>query len=141
MENVIKGYPEVPQSITNSNVVDTNALDRNQAFSLIEFIKVVKVSYEPDTLQDFYATYLNNWNSKINNKNASNNNLIIDRYRDFLKEITINFSNKTEKKFLQHLDFSDNNDIAIAISFFSKKLREVIEYYRLERVNLYNASL
>lgn len=140
MENVIKGYPEVPQSITNSNVLDSNALDRNQAFSLIEFIKVVKVDYEPETLQDYYTTYLNNWNNKTNNKNSSNNNLIIDRYRDFLKEITINFSNKTEKKFLQYLDFNDNNDIAIAVSFFSKKLREVIEYYRLERVNLYNTS-
>lgn len=140
MENVIKGYPEVPQSITNSNVMDSNALDRNQAFSLIEFIKAVKVSYEPSTLQEYYATYLNNWNNKSNNKTTSNKSLIIDRYRDFLKEITINFSNKTEKKFLQYLDFDDNNDLTIAISFFSKKLREIIEYYRLERVNLHNAS-
>jgi len=68
MENVIKGYPEVPQSITNSNVVGTNALDRNQAFSLIEFIKVVRVDYEPNTLQEYYTTYLNNWNKKTNNR-------------------------------------------------------------------------
>jgi len=140
MENVIKGYPEVPQSITNNNVLDANALDRNQAFSLIQFIKVVKISYEPDTLQDYYALYLNNWNNKTNSKNTTNKTLIIDRYKDFLKEITINFSNQTEKKFLQHLDFDDNNDIAIAVSFFSKKLREIIEYYRLERVNLGNVS-
>lgn len=140
MENVIKGYPEVPQSITNNNVLEVNALDRNQAFSVIEFIKVVNVSYEPATLQEYYSTYLNTWNKKNNNKNTSNKDLIIDRYKDFLKEITINFSNQTEKKFLQYLDFDDNNDIAIAISFFSKKLREVIEYYRLERVNLNNTS-
>ena len=140
MENVIKGYPEVPQSITNSNVLDANALDRNQAFSLIEFIKVINVSYNPATLQEYYSIYLNNWNKKSNNKNSTNKNLIIDRYRDFLKEITINFSNQTEKKYLQYLDFNDSNDIAIAVSFFSKKLREVIEYYRLERVNLNNTS-
>ena len=140
MENVIKGYPEVPQSITNNNVLVANALDRNQAFSLIQFIKVVKLSYEPDTLQDYYSLYLNKWNNKTNNKNTTNKNLIIDRYKDFLKEITINFSNQTEKKFLQHLDFDDNNDITIAVSFFSKKLREIIEYYRLERVNLGNVS-
>ena len=53
MENVIKGYPEVPQSITNNNVLEVNALDRNQAFSVIEFIKVVNVSYEPATLQEY----------------------------------------------------------------------------------------
>ena len=140
MENVIKGYPEVPQSITNSNVLDANALDRNQAFSLIEFIKVINVSYNPATLQEYYSIYLNNWNKKSTNKNSTNKNLIIDRYRDFLKEITINFSNQTEKKYLQYLDFNDSNDIAIAVSFFSKKLREVIEYYRLERVNLNNTS-
>ncbi len=57
MENVIKGYPEVPQSITNSNVVGSNALDRNQAFSLIEFIKVVKVDYDPDTLRVLYYIF------------------------------------------------------------------------------------
>ena len=140
MENVIKGYPEVPQSITNSNVLDSNALDRNQAFSLIEFIKVVQVNYRPDTLQDYYTIYLNSWNTAINNTTGSNQSLIINRYKDFLKEITINFSNKTEKKFLQYLDFNDNSDIAIAISFFSKKLREVIEYYRVERVNLHDAA-
>jgi hypothetical protein len=138
MENVIKGYPEVPQSITNNNVLDANALDRNQAFSFIQFIKVVKVDYQPDTLQEYYTIYLNKWNSKTNNKNTSNKALVIDRYKDFLKEITINFSNQTEKKFLKYLDFNDTNDIAIAISFFSKKLREIIEYYRLERVNLGN---
>ena len=140
MENVIKGYPEVPQSITNSNVLDSNALDRNQAFSLIEFIKVVQVNYRPDTLQEYYTIYLNSWNTAINNTNGNNKSLIINRYKDFLKEITINFSNKTEKKFLQYLDFNDNSDIAIAISFFSKKLREVIEYYRVERVNLHDAA-
>jgi len=105
MENVIKGYPEVPQSITNNNVLDANALDRNQAFSFIQFIKVIKISYEPDTLQDYYTLYLNKWNNKTNSKNTTNKTLIIDRYKDFLKEITINFSNQTEKKFLQHLDF------------------------------------
>jgi hypothetical protein len=140
MENVIKGYPDVPQSITNRNVLDSNALDRNQAFSLIEFIKTVDVDYAPITLQGYYSTYLNNWNKKINNKDSTNNKLVVDSYRDFLKEITINYSNKTEKKFLNYLDFDDNNDIAIAISFFSKKLREIIEYYRVERVNLYNTS-
>ena len=140
MENVIKGYPEVPQSITNNNVVAENALDRNQAFSFLEFMKVVNVTYEPKTLQEYYTSYLNLWNNKTNNKTLTNKELIIDRYRDFLKEITVNFSNQTEKKFLQHIDLNDNNDVAIAVSFYSKKLREVIEYYKGERVELFNAS-
>lgn len=140
MENLIKGYPPIPQSVTNVNVIASNALDRNQSFSFIEFIKVVNVTYEPETLQLYYTTYLKDWNKQNTGKDISNTDLIINSYRDFLKDITLNFSNQTEKKFLLHIDFNDNNDLSIAMSFFSKKLREIIAYYKEERVTLPEAN-
>ncbi len=54
MENIRKGFPQVPQSVTNPNVKGDFALDRNEALSFIEFIKVIKETFEPSTLQDFY---------------------------------------------------------------------------------------
>jgi len=116
MESVQKGFPPVPQSITNPNVERENALDRNQALSFIDFMKVVKVSFEPDTLQNYYTHYLNNWNRATNDKSADNKKIIIDRYRDFLKELSIFYSNETEKKFLSVIDF--NVDAMSVINFF-----------------------
>jgi hypothetical protein len=141
MESVQKGFPLVPQSITNPNVERENALDRNQALSFIEFIKVVKVTFEPDTLQSYYTFYLNKWNTNASDKNTDNKKIIIDRYRDFLKELSIFYSNETEKKFLSVIDFNDPSDLSIAISFYSKKLREVASYYRGERENLQNVAV
>ena len=136
MENIRKGFPQVPQSVTNPNVKSDFALDRNEALSFIDFIKVVKESFEPNTLQDFYAYYLNEWNNRNNNKVKSNRELIIDRYKSFLKELSLVYSNETEKKFLSVIDFDDPDDLAIAISFYSKKLREVTSYYKDKRADL-----
>ena len=136
MENIRKGFPQVPQSVINPNVQDDFALDRNEALSFIDFIKVVKENFEPNTLQDFYAYYLNEWNNRNNNKVKSNRELIIDRYKSFLKELSLVYSNETEKKFLSVIDFDDPDDLAIAISFYSKKLREVTSYYKDKRADL-----
>jgi len=136
MENIRKGFPQVPQSVTNPNVKSDFALDRNEALSFIEFIKVTKENFEPNTLQDFYTYYLNEWNNRNNNKSKSNRELIIDQYRSFLKELSLVYSNETEKKFLSVIDFGNPDDLAIAISFFSKKLREITSYYRDKRKDL-----
>ena len=136
MENIRKGFPQVPQSVTNPNVRSEFALDRNEALSFISFIKVVKENFDPDTLQDFYTYYLNQWNNRNNNKVKSNRELIIDQYKSFLKELSLVYSNETEKKFLSVIDFDDPDDLAIAISFYSKKLREVTSYYKDKRADL-----
>ena len=141
MESVRKGFPPVSQSITNPNVNEENALDKNQVFSFIDFMKVVKVTFEPDTLQEYYNHYLNLWNNRNNDLSTSNKKIIIDRYRDFLKDLSIFYSNETEKKFLSFIDFNDPSDLAIAISFYSKKLREVSSYYKNEREDLHNVAI
>ncbi len=141
MESIRKGFPLVPQSITNPNVRDENALDKNEALSFIDFIKVVKVSFEPDTLQSYYTDYINKWSNRNNNLFSDNRKIIINRYRDFLKDLSIFYSNETEKKFLSLIDFNNPNDLSIAISFYSKKLREVASYYQKEREDLHNVAI
>ena len=98
MESIRKGFPLVPQSITNPNVRDENALDKNEALSFIDFIKVVKVSFEPDTLQSYYTDYINKWSNRNNNLFSDNRKIIINRYRDFLKDL----SNSTDNPLHPH---------------------------------------
>ena len=137
MDNITTGFPNVNQSITNPNVNSDEALDKFTPYSFLQFIETVSESYKPETLTAFYNNYLNEWNTRNTSLGTSNQELILDRYRDFLKDITLNFSSNAERKFLTQLDFTDKYDMQIAMSFFSKKIRNIISYYKKKRNNLH----
>ena len=131
--NAQYSFPDIPLSITNSNVDRRNALDADNSFSFLQFIKLVTVNYEPEILQDYYSFYLKKWNTKTTQKTSDNSGIIIERYSDFLKDISIQFSTNYEKRFLSQLDFSDPYDLDVAISFYSKKLKSIVDYYNKKR--------
>ena len=141
MGNIIKGYPQVSRSITNPNVNRDDALDKFAPFSFLTFIKNVEESFAPDTLQDFYTAYINRWSKISTKKTLGNNELIIERYKDFLKDIALNFSTNAEKKFLTQIDFNDKNDLRIVISYYSKKIRDIITYYNKKRNSLHFSAI
>ena len=140
MDTIVTGFPEVNLSITNPNVKPENALDRSTPLSFVEFIETVSESYKPETLTQFYSTYINRWNKKTTSAPKNNKEIIIDRYRDFLKDITLDFSTNAERTFLTQLDFSDPYDVQMAMSFYSKKIRDIISYYKKKRDTLHYAS-
>ena len=127
------GYPDIPKSITNANVQTKDALDVSNPMSFILFIKTISNSFEPSNLQNYYNEYLKKWNSFKKNKDISDADLISEKYKEFLKEITLNYSTLEEKKFLSNLDFNDPSDLEIALPFYSKKLVEISEYFNKKR--------
>lgn len=131
--SVIFGYPDIPKSITNINVKPQDALDFNEPMSFILFIKTISTSFEPSNLQKYYNGYLKKWNSFKNNKNISDNDLIKQNYLEFLKEISLNYTNIEERKFLSNIDFENPSDLQIAIPFYSRKLIEISKYYNKKR--------
>jgi len=133
MDNIVTGFPKIPLSITNLNVNERDALDKFAPFTFLDFIKSVSEDYDPDTLAGFYNKYLNRWNQKTTNKEETNTTSIIDLYKDFLKDIALNFSTRAEQRFLTQLDFNDAYDLQIAMSFYSKKIRDVVSYYKKKR--------
>ena len=137
MDNITTGFPNVNQSITNPNVNSDEALDKFTPYTFIQFIEIVSEDYKPETLTAFYNDYINRWNTRNVDLSNSNSVSIIDRYKDFLKDITLNFSSNAEKKFLTQLDFNDTYDLRIAMSFFSKKIRHIISYYKKKRNTLH----
>ena len=126
-------YPNVPQSITNPDIQYQYALDRYSAFSFIDFAKINHFSYEPETLNEYYNFYILKWYEVKNIKNIKIEDEIHNRYIDFLYELTLNYTTYSEKKFLSKLDLSNENDLKIAIPFFSKKLKEIALYYKNTR--------
>tara|TARA_R110002051_G_scaffold59766_2_gene109624 strand:+ start:2139 stop:5006 length:2868 start_codon:yes stop_codon:yes gene_type:complete len=141
MDSITKGFPQVSLSITNPDVSNRNALDKFTPFSFLDFIENVTQSYAPETLTAFYSEYINRWNDKTTAQPVSNDEIIIARYRDFLKDITLNFSSNAEKKFLTQIDFTDPYDLEIAMSFFSSKIRHIVSYYKKKRDILHYATV
>jgi len=133
MSEIIKGFPQVSHSITNPSTLDRLIRDRSEPFSFLEFIKTISAVYEPNTLQAFYTEYLNRWNTKYSNDGILHDNLIITRYRDFIQDIEINFTSNAEKKFLSLLDYTNTVDQRVAISFISRKIRDIVTYYQEKR--------
>ena len=141
MDTITKGFPQVKLSITNPNVSNRDALDKFTPFSFLNFIENSTQGYEPETLNAFYNEYINRWNIKTTKKPVDNDEIIIDRYRDFLKDITLNFSTNSEKKFLTQIDFDDPYDLEVAMSFFSSKIRHIVSYYKKKRDILHYATV
>lgn len=127
------GYPDVPQSITNPNVREQYALDKHSPMSFLTFIKTVTVSFEPDNFQNYYNFYLKEWNTTSVGQDSTNQSIIIERYRDFIRDISLNYTTLEERTFLSKIDFTDPFDLDVAISFYSRKLKEIAQYYNSKR--------
>jgi hypothetical protein len=128
--NYNKGYPDVPQSITNPNVVYETALDKHNPFSFVDFLNCIKLTYEPEACVQYYNHYLILWGQRQNQTESENAIAIQTRYVDFLKDISLNYTTVAERKFLTQIDFSDPYDLEVAISFYSKKIKEIVLYYQ-----------
>jgi hypothetical protein len=130
------GYPDVPKSITNPNVKLHDALDVDGPISFLEFIKTINTSFEPDTLQKYYNFYLTTWSNKNSNKNTDAQDLIVENYRTFIKEVAINYTTNEEKQFLKSIDFDDEFDMDVILGFYSKKLLELSSLYNKKRTDV-----
>lgn len=130
------GFPVVPKSITNPNIQKKDALDVGHPMSFLTFIKIISDSYSPESLQSYYNFYIKEWNTLNNSKDVDERSLIVERYRDFLKDINLKYTTSEERKFLSNIDFNDPHDLDIALSFYSKKLKEIAAYYNNKREEL-----
>lgn len=131
MENALN--ITIPKSITNPNVENVDALDLAQPFSFLEFIKIINDNFSVENLQNFYTQYLKKWNRVKNVKESEDSATIVERYRDFIKEINLKYSTTEEQKFLSQINFNDPLDLDLAIPFYSRKLTEIANYYNKKR--------
>jgi hypothetical protein len=127
---------KVPKSITNPEVDRKYALDVSEPYSFLNFIKNIDNVVTPETSQAFYMEYLKAWNSIKNLKGSDSQQIIVDRYKEFIKDISLNFTNENEKRFLSQINFDDPLDLDVAIPFYSKKLIEITNFYNKKREEL-----
>jgi hypothetical protein len=126
-------------SITNTNVAATDHLDSQSPFDFYSFLRYSTQDLPPDHVNDAYQKYLVNWGSVKNYNAAQSIQLVKDRYVELLKDITLNYLTYEERRFINAVKrdgLSDASDLDIIIPFYSRKLREICNFYANKRETL-----
>ena len=121
----------VKYSITNSGEVDYK--DTVAPFSFLDFINNTQADYSPEEYSSFYSSYLKAWHSNQGGSEEEQKTQFKDYYRQFIKEIVLNYTTETEKRFLQKIDFNDPADLDVAIPFFANRLKDIALFYKKKR--------
>lgn len=131
-EQLIYSDVSVDNSITNP-LADTNsALDNTSPFSFLDYLKYTNGTYSPAEYNIFYTSYLKKW-STVKSEVTPTNIFIAEQYSELLKDISLNFTSNAEKRFLTNIDFSNPLDLDIALPFYTKKIKEIILFYKQKR--------
>lgn len=120
-------------SITNLASKDAKMLDAQSPFSFYDFIKYTQEQLTPIQANDYYLGYLNEWHGVKKTSAVNTQQSIVERYTEFIKDISLNHLTYEEKRFISNIDFSDPEDLDIVIPFFSKKIREICNFYASKR--------
>ena len=125
--------PEVNFSITNIAVSLDEARDQVQPFSFLDFINYTKVDYTPDEYSKFYSSYIKMWYSKKDLTQEEQVDEFKTFYTNFIKEVVLNFTTESERRFLSKIDYNSPTDLDIVLPFYANKLREVVLFYKNKR--------
>ena len=110
------------------------AKDNNRVFTFIEFIKEFGYENSSDVFIKYYKDYVTLWsNKKKNDLNATDDNFVMNKMVDILKSITLDYSSYEEQDFIANIDWSNKNHIRSLITYYSRKIREITEFYRKKR--------
>lgn len=119
-------------SIINGN---KNALDKDKAFTFIEFIKAFGFENNPDSFFVEYKQYLNDWADvkSVADLNKTKEEYVREKMADTLKSITLNYSSYEEQDFIAHIDWTNQTQIASLIPLYVRKIIQICEFYRKKR--------
>ena len=99
----------VYNSITND--LNDEKFDINQSFTFLEYLNYTKSLDKK--LVDFtdYKKYLETWNSVTSQSYTDYNSQVREQFINFLKTITLNYTNSEEKRFLSNINFNNSKNI------------------------------
>lgn len=123
----------VKYSITNPDITDGVYRDTVAPFSFLDFINNTQADYSPEEYSSYYSAYLQNWYSTQGSSEEEQKTQFKDYYRQFIKEIAINYTTETEKRFLEKINFNDPADLDVAIPFFANRLKDIALFYKKKR--------
>ena len=123
----------VKYSITNPEITNEDYRDTITPFSFLDFINNTQSDYTPEEYSSSYSSYLQAWHSNQQGSEEEQREQFKDYYRQFIKEIVINYTTETEKRFLEKINFNDPADLDVAIPFFANRLKDIALFYKKKR--------
>jgi len=120
---------KLDNSITKDTLVEF-PIDRTTPISFIDWLKYNgTLSLSTEELFQRYNNYLNNWFEAKDYAPQASSDAITELYKDFITEIVLNYSSIDERRFLQNIDKNSPRDLAIAVPFFAKKIKDICIYF------------
>jgi len=123
--------PLVNNSIINN--LNDQKLDRENPFSFMDFLGYTRILDDSLENVDIYKKYLNKWDNATINKSNNETDLIKKQFTDLFKTIILEYTNEEEKRYFSNINLNSEEDLTIAIPFFSKKIKEICQYYQSKR--------
>lgn len=121
----------VYNSITNT--LDDEKRDLNSPFSFLEFLNFGDILTKEINELGLYQQYLKNWENVTNISLTSINSDIREQFITFLSEVKLKFSTREERRYFDNIDLNDNEQLTIAVPFFTSKIKEISLYFARKR--------
>ena len=134
----------IDETLDNSITDDVLALtpvDKTTPLSFIDWLKYNgTLALSTDELFKRYNNYLNNWFQAKSYTPEATSDTVTNLYKNFINEIVLNYTSIDERRFLKNIDQNNPRDLAIAVPFFAKKVKDICIYFSTLRDKLkYNA--
>ena len=128
--------------VSNSVTNDLNdvKLDIENPFSFLDFLSYTKILENSLENIELYRKYLNKWDNISINKNNNETDLIKREFTNLFRTIILEYTNEEEKRYFNNINLNSEEDLTVAIPFFSKKIKEICQYYQAKR-NSYKRDL
>lgn len=121
-------------SITNPKTERQDAQDRTTPFTYIDWLQ--KTRFDTKETLDFtkyYNDYLKEWGRQQELTDAENITLISTRYKDLLRDITLNYTTSEERRFLANIDYDNVRHVESALPFYVSKIKQITLYISRQR--------
>lgn len=107
--------------------------DTNQPYNYLEWKKRAGI-IKPDQLFNAYNDYVRTWYNKRNVvRSVPSSHVLKQEYIKLLKQLTLSFTDDEETRFLTNLDYDNDVDLAIAVPYFARQLKQVVIYLAQKR--------
>lgn len=121
----------VYNSITNN--LDDEKRDLNSPFTFLEYLNYGDILTKEINELGEYQQYLKRWQSVTNVSLTSISSDIRSQFITFLSEIKLTFATSEEQRYFNNIDLNDNEQLSIAIPFFTTKIKEISLYFAEKR--------
>lgn len=123
---------DTPVYFSVTNTLDDAKRDLNKPFSFLDFLKYADINDKENELSS-YQSYLQSWEVYTNTSLTSINIDVRTQFINFLSEINMLFFTNEERRYFDNIDLNNNEQLTIALPFFTSKIKEIAIYFKKKR--------